>query len=172
MGIGDIIGFVSVGIGMIIAYPALLILLNILFSKTTERVAIRLESGMKWSFFAGLIVVVIGGFLVVSLLSAGSVLQFIGFVLYLILSFWGTVGNAALARLFGARITEMGDKKPSSLGEMLSGGFVLTLSFAFPLIGWFVVMPIITCIAVGAMTLNLFRRAPRPAVNEAEILAS
>ena len=170
MGIGDIIGFVSVAIGMIIAYPALLILLNILFSKTTERVAIRLESGMKWSFFAGLIIVVIGGFLVVTLLSIGSVLQFIGFVLYLTLSFFGTIGNAALAKLFGARISEMGEKKSSSLNEMLSGGFVLTLSFAFPLIGWFVVMPIITCIAVGAMTLNLFRRSPRPVENAEEVL--
>jgi len=170
MGIGDIIGFVSVAIGMIIAYPALLILLNILFSKTTDRVAIRLEKGMKWSFFAGLIIVVIGSFLVVSLLSAGSVLQLIGFILYLVLSFIGTIGNAALAKLFGARLSEMSEKKPSTLKELLSGGFVLTLSFAFPLIGWFVVMPIITCIAVGAMTLNLFRRSPRPVEITEEVL--
>lgn len=172
MGIGDIIGFVSVGIGMIIAYPALLILLNILFSKSTTRIAYRLEKGMKLSFFVGLFILVVGGFAVVTLLSAGSVLQFIGFVLYLLLSFWGTVGNAALARLFGIRLSELGKKEPSTLYELLSGGFVLTLSFAFPLVGWLVIMPIITCIALGAMTINLFSRAPRISETLEEVAAS
>lgn len=158
MGIGDIIGFVSAGIGMIIAYPALLMLLNILFGKTTSRVAHRLDKGMKGSFFVGLIIVAPAAFLIFALISAGSVFQFIGFILYLLLSFWGTIGNAALARVFGMRLTDIGDDERSTLYQMLSGGFVLTLSFAFPLVGWFVVMPIMTCIGIGSMTMNLFSR--------------
>ena len=172
MGIGDIIGFVSVAIGMIIAYPALLILLNLLFGKTTSRVAYRLEKGMKLSFFVGLVIVGIGLFLVFALVSAGSVLQFIGVVFYLILSFWGTIGNAALSRVFGLRLSNLSEKEPSSLREMLSGGFVLTLSFAFPLVGWFVVTPIMTCIAVGAMTINVFSRKPNMTEEVAEVALS
>jgi hypothetical protein len=158
MGIGDIIALVSAITGMILAYPALLILLNVLFSQTTTRVADRLAHGMKWSFGAGLVIVVIGGLIISTLISAGSVLQLIGVLFYLLLSMWGTVGNAAIARVFGQRISAMSDRQPSALMEVASGGCVLTLSFAFPLVGWFVVMPLISVITIGAMTLNLFSR--------------
>lgn len=158
MGIGDILAAISIAIGMILAYPALLILVNLLFSKTTIRVAERLEHGMKLPFFVGLIIVGIGAFAVVALVSAGSVLQLIGFILYLLLSFWGTIGNASLARVFGMRLSDISKRETSSLYQMLSGGFVITLSFAFPLVGWFVLMPIVSVITIGAMTLNLFSR--------------
>lgn len=170
MGIGDIIGFVSVGIGVIIAYPALLILLNLLFGKTTSRVAYRLDKGMKLAFFIGLIIVIPAGLAIFTLVSAGSVFQLVGFILYLLVSFWGAIGNAALSRVFGMRLTDMGDKDSSSLTEMLSGGFVLTLSFAFPLVGWFVVVPIMSCIGIGAMTINLFSRKPRTEEQFTEVL--
>jgi hypothetical protein len=158
MGIGDIIALVSAITGMILAYPALLILLNVLFSQTTTRVADRLAHGMKWSFGVGVIVVIVGGIIISTLISAGSVPQLLGVLLYLLLSMWGTVGNAAIARVFGQRISAMSDRQPSTLMEMASGGCVLTLSFAFPLVGWFVVMPLISVITMGAMTLNLFSR--------------
>ena len=166
MGIGDIMEAISITITMIIAYPAFLILLNLLFGKTTTRVAERLEQGMKISFFVGLLVVGIGAFLVITLVSAGSVLQLIGFILYLLLSFWGTIGNAGLARVFGARLSDMSERKTSPLYELLSGGFVITLSFAFPLVGWFVLMPIVSVITIGAMTLNLFTRKQRVASDD------
>ncbi|MEL7434411.1 MAG: hypothetical protein AAFN11_10745 [Chloroflexota bacterium] len=161
MGIGDIIAAVSIGIGMIIAYPALLIVMNLLFHRTTSRVAERLDGGMKSSFAMGVVVVGIGGFATVALLSAGSVFQFIGFVLYLLLSFWGTVGNASLIRVFGERISSLDERERSPLSKLLAGGFALTLSFAFPLVGWFVLMPIISVITIGAMTLNLFSRSKK-----------
>ena len=79
MGIGDIIALVSFIFGMIIAYPALLILLNILFSGTTTKAAYRLHRGMKLPFFVGLVITIIGGFIVVFLLSAAAVPSAINF---------------------------------------------------------------------------------------------
>jgi hypothetical protein len=160
MGIGDIIGLVSFAIGMIIAYPALLILLNILFAGTTNKSAYRLKRGMRLPFFVGLIITLIGGFAVVALLSAGSVLQLIGVFLYLLLSFWGTIGIAGIARVFGERLAEMDDQAPSILRKLINGGGVLTLSFAFPLIGWFVLIPLGTVIGLGAATLSTFTTIP------------
>ncbi|MGJ3240112.1 MAG: hypothetical protein ACFE0Q_15505 [Anaerolineae bacterium] len=171
MGIGDIIAAVSIVIGMLIAYPALLIVLNMLFNRTTTRVAERLDGGMKSSFVVGAIVVGVGGVGIFVLLSAGSVLQLIGFILYLLLSFWGTVGNAALIRVFGQRLATMDDRQPSPLTKLLWGGFALTLSFAFPLIGWFVLMPIISVMTIGAMTLNLFGRAKHDRASDAPIVS-
>ncbi|MEO1643827.1 MAG: hypothetical protein AAFR67_01475, partial [Chloroflexota bacterium] len=49
----------------------------------------------------------------------------------------------------------------SPLSKLLAGGFALTLSFAFPLVGWFVLMPIISVMTIGAMTLNLFSRSKK-----------
>ncbi|MDQ7024202.1 MAG: hypothetical protein Q9P01_15270 [Anaerolineae bacterium] len=166
MGIGDIMALVSFIFGMIIAYPALLIFLNLLISGRTSKAAHRLNRGMKLPFFVGLIIATLGGFAVVALLSVGSVLQFFGVVLYLILSFWGTIGIAGLARVFGDRLAELSDKNPSPLYKMLSGGAILSLAFAFPLIGWFVLLPIGTIIGLGAATLSLVTRIPKNTPDE------
>jgi hypothetical protein len=172
MGIGDILALVSFIFGMIVAYPALLIFLSILFANTTAKAAYRLNRGIKLPFFVGLIIMIGGGFLVVFLLSAGSVLQFLGVVLYLILAFWGTIGLAGLAQVFGERLAEMGDKDPSPLYKMLSGGATLSLSFAFPLIGWFVLIPVGTAIGLGAATLSLFTRLPKVSEDSLNIVTS
>lgn len=166
MGIGDIMALVSFIFGVIVAYPALLIFLNLLFSGMTTKAAHRLNRGKKMPFFVGLIVAILGGFVVIALLSIGSVLQFFGVVLYLILSFWGTIGLAGLARVFGERLAELSDKNPSPLYKMLSGGAVLSLSFAFPLIGWFVLLPIGTILGLGAATLSIVTRIPKDTADE------
>ena len=172
MGIGDIIGLVSFIFGMIIAYPALLIMLNVFFTGTTTKAAYRLHRGMKLPLFVGLVIAVIGGFVVLTLLSAGSVLQFIGVILYLLLSFWGTIGIAGMARVCGERLAELDHRDPAPLFKLLSGGAVLTLSFAFPLVGWFILIPLATVIGLGAATLSLFTRIPKDESLETVIQAT
>lgn len=162
MGIGDMMGIIAFSIAVIIAYPALLILLSILFSKTAAKASYRLSQGFRLPFIIGLLVAGIGGVLVVALLSTGSILQLIGAILFLILSFWGTIGIAGMAQVFGARLTELDDRQPSTLFEWLAGSVVITLSFVFPLLGWFVMIPIATVLGLGATTLSFFTRIPMP----------
>lgn len=171
MGIGDIIGLVSFSFGMIIAYPALLMLLNILFAGTTSKAAYRLHRGMRLPFFVGLIIAIVGGFIVLNLLSAGSVLQFLGVILYLVLAFWGTLGIASMARVCGERLSELDHRDPAPLFRLLSGGAMLTLSFAFPLIGWFILIPLGTVIGLGAATMSLFTRIPKDEIAETMVQA-
>ena len=160
MGIGDMMGIISFFIGVLIAYPALLIVLSIMFVGRTSKAAHRIDRGFRLPFIVGAVVAAISVFLVVALLSAGGQLQLIGAILFLIFSFWGTLGIAGMAQVFGARISAMGARERSPLYEMVSGGAVLTFAFAFPFLGWFVVLPIATVIGLGAATLSIFTRLP------------
>lgn len=162
MGIGDMMGIIAFSIAVIIAYPALLILLSILFSGTARKANYRLSKGFRLPFIIGLLVAGGGGFLVVVLLSAGSVFQLAGVILFLILSFWGTIGIVGMAQVFGARLSDLDHRAPSPLFEWLSGSVVITLSFVFPLLGWFIMIPIATVLGLGAATLSIFTRIPMP----------
>lgn len=156
MGIGDMMAAISVVIAMTVAYPALLMLLSVVFSRTTSRVATRTESGRTLPFMVGLGIVLGVGGVSVAMVASGGPLQLVGTIVLLVLMFWATLGIAGLARLVGRRIGEMGNQKIGPLREMLVGGGVLSLSFGFPLIGWFVLLPLATVLGSGLTVMSFW----------------
>ncbi|MEO0562930.1 MAG: hypothetical protein AAF125_12540 [Chloroflexota bacterium] len=162
MGIGDMIGAVSLAIGMAVAYPAVLLLLNIAFPRTTQRGTERLSRGARLPFILGLVAAVIGGGLSVALLSAGGVLQLIGFIGLLALLSTATVGVAAMARALGTRVAALNERNLLPFMEIVVGGVVLTLTFGFPLVGWFVALPLSVVLGLGVVMTSAFGRRNKP----------
>ncbi|MEO1286449.1 MAG: hypothetical protein AAFV93_01670 [Chloroflexota bacterium] len=167
MGIGDVMGFVAISLFMIVAYPALLIVLSLFFQKRTQKARIRIEQGLIAPFFVGLVLAIPSYGLALAMISAGSVLQFLGAVLALLIATWGAIGIAGMAQQFGQRMADLSDGEQSTLKMWLSGGFVITLAIAFPLVGWFIIMPLCSVIGLGAATMSLFTRLPeaKPAID-------
>lgn len=156
MSIGGSITLVSCLAGIVLALPALLALLSMIFWRTTERAALRLTRGGIVPFFIGAVPLTIMGVVGSILLSLGSVFQFFGSVIWLFLLLWGFLGLAAVARLIGVRIAEMTTQSHSPFMEMIMGAFVLTFAIAFPLIGWFLILPFGIAIGTGAFNMALF----------------
>jgi len=165
MGIGDMIGLVSAAFGMVIAYPALLILLNIAFPRTTATVSTRLSKGLRLPFIVGLVLTVVVGFVIVTLVSAGSVAQLLGFILYLLLVFWAAIGIAGMSRVVGQRVSRLNERSHAPLIEMLSGGIILTFSFGFPIIGWFFILPLASVLGLGVAVMSLLRQRKPEQIN-------
>jgi hypothetical protein len=160
MSIGDSITLIGCLAGLMAALPALLIFLNMIFTRTTERAAYRLAHGSKLPFITGLIALVIVGLPSWILISMGSIFQFVGTLMFLGLLLWAFAGLGAVARLVGLRISNMADRGSNSFFEVLIGAVVLAFAVAFPLVGWAVILPVGLIVGIGALTLALVNRAP------------
>ena len=158
MGIGDSITLVSCLAGLMMALPGFLIFLNLVFARTTQRTANRLSKGAITPFFVGLVPVIVIGGPAVGMISLGSVFQLLGTLTILALVMWGFTGLAALARLLGIRLAEMGGHQDQPLVEMIVGAFVLSFALAFPLVGWFLLLPFGLIFGIGASVLSRFSR--------------
>lgn len=150
MAIGDAILFTGCLAGFMAALPALLIFLNLMFSKTTFSAATRLHEGFKMPLIVGIVAMGAVGFPASLLVSAGSIFQLFGSMLWLLLFAWSFAGLAAVARMLGGRLGYLSDREPSIMTEAIVGTFVLSFAIAFPLIGWFVILPLSMAVGVGA----------------------
>ena len=159
MSIGDSITLVSCLAGLMLALPAFLVFLSMTFNRTTYRAAERLAGGWIRIFFMGLIPIVAVGFGAGLLVSLGSIFQLIGAVVYLFLLLWVFSGVASFARLIGARLSEFNQRDTSPLVETIVGAFILSFAFAFPLVGWFLLLPLTIVIGTGAVVSAWFSRS-------------
>lgn len=161
MGIGDSVTVVACLAGLMLATPALLTVMNLFFNRITTKAAYRLHRGVVVPFFVGLIPIIFIGIPAALLLSIGSVAQFLGSVAFLFLFTMAFSGMASLARMLGARLGELSRQPENPFLETLIGTFMLTFAIAFPLIGWFVLLPISMVIGLGAILMTFFRSMPR-----------
>ncbi|MBZ0309036.1 MAG: hypothetical protein K8I82_23430 [Anaerolineae bacterium] len=154
MSIGDSIVLVSCLAGTMFALPALLIFLNMAFSRTTERAAERLERGVIVPFFVGLLPVIFIGVPATLLISIGSVAQFCGTIVYLLLLLWAFAGLGVVSHSIGRQMGMFN----SPFMESLIGAVILAFAIAFPLIGWVIILPFSLIIGVGAMLMAVAGR--------------
>ena len=154
MGIGDAIMFVSCFAGMMLALPALMIFLGMTFTDTSYATAERLHRGFIRPLMVGAVAVAVVAVPASILLSAGSVFQLVGFILWLMLLVWAFTGMAGLARMIGGRMGAMADRGASPFVETIVGAFVLSFAIAFPLIGWLLILPIGLVAGLGATILS------------------
>ncbi len=150
MAIGDAIMFTGCLAGLMVALPALLIFLNLMFTRTTFSAAQRLHDGIMLPLVVGIIAMIVVGFPASLLVSAGSIFQLFGTVLWLFLLTWLFIGLAAVARMLGARLGYFAHRESSVMAEVFIGTFVLSFTIVFPFVGWLVILPISMAIGIGA----------------------
>jgi hypothetical protein len=81
-------------------------------------------------------------------------LKFLGATTVLLLILAGLVGSSALAAQIGFGLANPSDQT-QPWRRVLRGGMVLGLTFVFPLIGWFLILPLSLVIGVGALFTSL-----------------
>jgi hypothetical protein len=163
MYMGDVFAIFGGMLAVGIALPGLLLAWSLLFPATVERSRGRLEAAPWRCFWIGLAGLLASGLplLILFNIPAGPV-QFVGWVGLFVLLALASVGASGLAALMGERLRSVG-LNVSAPGALLRGAIALELAAVFPLVGWFVVIPIATICALGAALLVLLRRRPRGA---------
>jgi hypothetical protein len=158
MGIGDSIALVSCLAGLMVALPALLVFLGVIFSRTTLLASLRLRQGVILPFCVGLVPIFGIGVPAALLALLGSIFQLCGSITFLLLFLWGFVGLASVSRMVGIQLSEQTGMPNNVVLETASGATLLSFAIAFPLIGWLMVFPLVLVAGVGATVLSVWYR--------------
>ena len=147
-----------------IVFPGLLTTWWLLFPVSVERARVRLAR-TPWACFGlgllGMAVVLVPIGVLQALPSSAA--KFIGTILIFAGLAYASVGAAGLASEMGDRLALQSGGKFTPAGGMVRGAVALELAAAFPLIGWFLIIPLVTIIAFGATTFAILRWSPRTA---------
>ena len=145
-------------IGILLSLPALLVALNLLLPNVTRHAAARLDHHPSQSFGVGLFVTsVFLAFIIISANIAFGPIRAMSFFATFIGMGLGTLGAAAMSRLLGERLTKL-SHPASELTNLVRGAVVYELACLFPLVGWFVFIPIVGVMVMGAAALGLLDR--------------
>ncbi len=149
-------------IGILISFPGLAAALNLLLPATTERAYQRLAQTPVKSLILGLPITfaIIVWVLITANIPFGPV-QFLAFVGAMIGMGLNSIGAAGLARLMGERIGDL-TGTGTDLLNLIRGAVIYELACLFPLVGWFVLFPILVIMTVGAASFAMLRWVPRP----------
>lgn len=145
-----------------IALPGLLLAWRLLLPNHVARAQQRLEQTPWQCFFTGaafLTAYLIPTIILFNLPWAGF--QFIGSVGIFILLTLTSIGAAGLAELMGQRLHSLG-LTGSPVRATLRGAVIMELAAVFPLIGWFIFIPITFILALGALLFALIGWMPHP----------
>ena len=170
--VADVIMWFLIIVGILLAFPAIWLLARGLYPKQVENIADYLEKSLVKPFFIGLPIGLVGFFAVAAL--GGKKNPFLDIATFLVLGgflFYANVGMAGLATMIGRRLPSPVDaERPWKC--TIRGGTALVLSFLFPFLGWFCVLPFSLLIGAGALTNRLIMgRKSRGAVAVSEHLA-
>jgi hypothetical protein len=152
-----------------IMFPGLLTAWWLLFPASVDRARARLEHTPWQCFWLGgvataLLVVPI----VVLLALPFGPAKLAGWVLMLTSLTVASLGAAGLAARMGERLQVLSPTQ-TQLGAFVRGAVALELAAAFPVVGWFFLIPLTLVTVLGATIFALLRWAPAPARTPAVI---
>jgi len=154
-----------------IAFPGMLTAYWLLFPATVERAQHRLDTTPWKSFWFGVVLLFILAIPSGILLSAGGVGQFFGWTLVTATLTVSAIGAAGIAAKMGALLSQRSDNI-SPVAAFVRGAVALELAAVFPLVGWFIVIPLAIVASLGATAFSLLRWMPREKTSISEKVAS
>jgi hypothetical protein len=163
MNLGDVFAVLALLIGLGIALPGLLLAWSLLLPGTVARAQTRLRITPGRCMALGAIWLVTGLAPAAALMGtrAGPA-QFLGWLIIAALLTLASLGAAGMAALMGERLRG-GGAAASVHGGLVRGAITLELAGVFPIIGWFIAIPLITITSLGAGLFALLRWAPHMA---------
>lgn len=140
-----------VAAAFVIALPALWILAAGLWPDRAQRLRRVAERGLLRSFFCGL-PVLLAAISIISVLSKlpkmGAVAALLGGVLLT----WGLLGAGGTAALLGERLWPQAEP----WRQVKHGGLTLVCVALLPVVGWFVLLPLLAVVGAGLQVRTLF----------------
>jgi Na+/melibiose symporter-like transporter len=157
----DVIAVFGTLLALGIALPGLLLTCRMLLPNFTDRAQSRLSQTPWRCLFAGGFLVLIASIPIIILFNLPwGGFQAMGAAALIGLMAIASLGAAGLAGLIGRQLRELG-LKSSEVGATLWGGVAMGLAAVFPLVGWFVFLPLAFVVTLGAAAFALLGWMPR-----------
>lgn len=147
-----------------IVFPGLLTTWWLLFPVTVERARVRLAR-TPWACLGLGVLGITAALVPIGILQSlpFSAAKFVGTLMIFGALGYASVGAAGLASEMGDRLARQAGGKFTPAGAMVRGAVALELAAAFPILGWFLLIPLTTIAAFGATTFAILRWNPRTA---------
>lgn len=143
----------------------LVITFCLLFPTRVEAASARLEQHPWRSLLIGGAAAIILALPVIFLLSLpAGVAKFLGWALAVGALAVSGIGASGLTRLLARRMASQGMADAGSLGTLVRSSLALELAIFLPIVGWFIVLPLVTAASFGASLHALRRTASTPSV--------
>lgn len=145
-----------------VAFPGLLAAWWLLFPATVERARLRLDRTPWRCFWLGGVLTALFSIPVVILLALPfGPAKFAGWALIVITLTLGALGAAGLAAKMGEALATRANAALSPAGAFVRGAIALELAAIFPLLGWFIVIPLAVVTSLGATAFALLHWMPK-----------
>jgi hypothetical protein len=144
--LSDVMAIVFSVLGVLLAFQGLWLLSCSIWPAAVLSAAQDCERALWKPFLVGLPVTAIFVFGVGALSKIGGPGGLVAVALLSLFVLTSSVGVAGLCSLMGRRL----NSGQASVKTMILGGVALELAYVFPLVGWFVVLPISLVIGCGA----------------------
>ncbi len=164
--LGDVWAVIALIVGIAVCAWALLLCFSFFFVRRTGAAkALIIKSPVKMILMGLGATLLFGG---TGLVLSGlpfPLAKLAGTVMLLGLFAISFTGSAGLVQIVGERIHEL-DTRLSAYGAMSRGAMFVVLSCIFPVLGWFLMTPIILCLGVGAgLRVMRLKESVPPIVN-------
>jgi hypothetical protein len=157
--IGDVLTVVATVVGTAVSAWALTICAALLFTRRTDAAHAALRQSWAKCLTVGLLATFALLFVSTALASlALPVMKLLGLFGYTTTLALAAVGSAGFARLVANRIMRH-DPEVSAYSALTRGAGLLVAAAAFPVLGFFVITPLLIVLSVGAGTIALVARA-------------
>jgi len=157
--IGDVLAVIGIVVATVVSLWALVIAVSVLFGERTARARERIEHSPGKVTLLGAFIVLVLGIIVVALLNQPhGLLKLIGWMIYMLLMLTGAIGFSGLAALVAQRLKQM-EPSLTPYGALSRGALFCVLAMLVPLLGWFVVGPLMGFASVGAGVEALLTRS-------------
>jgi len=158
--IGDVLAVIGIVVATIVSLWALVIAVSVLFGERTARARERIEHSPGKVTLLGAVIALVLGIIVAALLNQpNGLLKLVGWIMYLLLLLTAAVGFSGLAALVAQRLKQL-EPSLTPYGALSRGALFCVLATLVPILGWFVVGPLIGFASVGAGVEALFTRSP------------
>lgn len=160
----DIFAIFGILLALGILFPGMLTAWWLLFPMTVGRARLRLEHTPWQCLWLGLALAILAGIPIALLLALPSGLtKFMGGSLLTVLLAVAGLGAAGMVAKMGEQWAKKGSEALSPAGAFVRGAVTLELAAAFPVIGWFIVIPLAIIASLGATAFAVFRWMPHKA---------
>ncbi|HSH01255.1 MAG TPA: hypothetical protein VLL52_01965 [Anaerolineae bacterium] len=155
----DVYAFIFFLIILLTTIPASLVLLNLFLPNVTERTAIRIQKSPFKSFTLGLPGTLAAFIAFITITRSAGPLQLLAFLFLLTIMAIGTIGGAGMARFLGLKLSTI-TTNHSDLQNLIRGAITYELACLTPLVGWFVITPLLATTVLGAAAFGILGFVP------------
>lgn len=153
--VADVLMWFLLIVGTYVIFISYWLASQALFPALTERCRQRIKNTPLRRAGAGLALTApsaAGGIILLN--APNPALKFAGATILLLLILAGLVGSSGLVAQIGYGLANPSDET-QPWRRVLRGGIVLGLTFVFPLIGWFLILPLSLILGIGALAGSL-----------------